>query len=312
MRHFTTAELSKSDTARRKGIDNTPTAVAESNIRGLVDNVLDPLRSAWGRPVVVNSGYRSPELNKAVGGAPGSQHLTGEAADIEDASRGREENKKLFELIIQLGLPFDQLINEFDYNWIHVSFCRTRRRGQVLKSKRVGGKTVYTVLKPPFAKTSILPAALLPLLPLLPLLGGCGTSRIVSGSSERREVEYRTQYIERVDTAYVELPVVSERTATRDTLSRLENDYALSVAEIRRGGVLFHSLETKPARRPVPVIAKEAVRDSVVYRDREVKVETPVEVACPLSSFVKAQIIGFWALFAALAVWICTKIKKFV
>lgn len=161
----------------------------------------------------------------------------------------------------------------------------------------------------PIEKFSILLAA------LLPFLGGCGSSRIVAVSSEQRDsvrVEYRTQYIERIDTAYVDLPVVVERTTTRDTLSRLENDYALSVAEIRNSGELFHSLETKPARRPVTVTTMEVVRDSIVYRDREVKIETPVEVVRPFSRFVKAQIIGFWVLFAALAVWIFTKIKKFV
>lgn len=147
MKYFTIAELCKSDTARRKGIDNSPTNTAEVNILRLVNNVLDPLRTAWGKPIVVNSGYRCAKLNKAVGGDSSSQHLTGQAADIEDASRRREENKKLFELIIKLGLPFDQLINEFDYDWIHVSFSSTSPRKQILAAIKQGSKTIYQTIK---------------------------------------------------------------------------------------------------------------------------------------------------------------------
>lgn len=147
MKYFTIAEFCKSETARRKGIDNSPTNAAEVNILRLVNNVLDPLRTAWGKPIVVNSGYRCAKLNKAVGGASSSQHLTGQAADIEDASRRREENKKLFELIIKLGLPFDQLINEFDYDWIHVSFSSTSPRKQILAAIKQGSKTIYQTIK---------------------------------------------------------------------------------------------------------------------------------------------------------------------
>lgn len=147
MKYFTISEFCKSETARRKGIDNSPTDMAEANILRLVNNVLDPLRTAWGKPIVVNSGYRCAKLNKAVGGASSSQHLTGQAADIEDASRRREENKKLFELIIKLGLPFDQLINEFDYDWIHVSFSSTSPRKQILAAIKQGSKTIYQTIK---------------------------------------------------------------------------------------------------------------------------------------------------------------------
>lgn len=146
MKYFTIAELSKSDTASRLGIDNTPTPAAESHIVQLVNNILDPLRTAWGKSIVVNSGYRCQQLNKAVGGATSSKHLTGEAADIEDASRRKEDNKKLFELIIKLNLPFDQLINEFDYDWVHVSFTAGAPRRQVLAAVKQGGKTVYNTV----------------------------------------------------------------------------------------------------------------------------------------------------------------------
>lgn len=147
MRYFTIYELCKSGTATNKGISNIPSQAELVNLEALVDNILDPLRSAWGKPIVINSGFRCDKLNRAVGGASGSQHKTGEAADIEDSSRNREANRRLFELIRSLGLPFDQLVNEFNYDWIHVSFSRTRRRGQVLEAKKVNGRTVYYTMK---------------------------------------------------------------------------------------------------------------------------------------------------------------------
>ncbi len=145
------------------------------------------------------------------------------------------------------------------------------------------------------------------------LATACGASRIVSGQDTRRDsvrVEYRTERIERIDTVFVELPQSAERTVTRDTLSRLENDLAVSEAAIDTEGYLHHSLETKRRKVPVPVTATAERRDSIIYRDREVYVEKPVEVVRPLSRFVKGQIIGFWALLAAVALFIILKIKK--
>lgn len=130
MKHFTIKELSHSDTALIRGIDNYPTAEAISNLTKLVDNVLDPLREKYGKPVYVSSGYRSPALNRSVNGATSSQHRLGEAADITAGSK--EENKKLFE-IIKKELPHDQLINEKNFSWIHVSYREGRNRKQTLK-----------------------------------------------------------------------------------------------------------------------------------------------------------------------------------
>lgn len=112
-------ELTRSATAEARGIDNTPTTEAAVRLTTLVTHVLDPLREIYGRPITVNSGYRCPQLNAAVGGAKTSQHMRGEAADITAGSK--EENKKLFELI-RKNLPFDQLLNESDYSWVHVSY----------------------------------------------------------------------------------------------------------------------------------------------------------------------------------------------
>lgn len=103
MVYFSIHELSLSYTALAKKIPNEPPPQARDALEALAENVLDPLRKAFGRPIYVNSGYRSPTLNRAVGGAAHSQHTSGEAADITSGSRTL--NRKLFDLIISLGLP---------------------------------------------------------------------------------------------------------------------------------------------------------------------------------------------------------------
>ena len=126
MKHFTIAELSASATAQYRGIDNTPTAEAVENLTLLVENVLDPLREAFGSRILINSGYRCPALNKAVGGTTKSQHISGEAADITAGSKSA--NRRLFNLLRSLRLPVDQVIDEHDFSWIHVSHSRVRNR----------------------------------------------------------------------------------------------------------------------------------------------------------------------------------------
>ena len=133
-KYFNIAELTKSDTATKKKINNVPTKQIETNLNQLVANILDPLREAYGEPIIVSSGYRCPELNKAVGGATSSQHTLGQAADIHTKSNTKEANKKLFDLIKDLKLPYDQLINEYGYKWVHVSYSPRNRR-QVLNIK---------------------------------------------------------------------------------------------------------------------------------------------------------------------------------
>lgn len=127
--HFSLREMTKSSTATRLGIDNTPSKDVLDCLKALCVNVLEPLRKAWGAPIVVSSGYRCPAVNKAVGGAAKSQHMLGQAADIHTVSDDREENKKLWCVLKKLGLPVDQAINEYGYDWIHVSYGpRNRRR----------------------------------------------------------------------------------------------------------------------------------------------------------------------------------------
>lgn len=130
MKYFTIKELSHSDTAMARGIDNYPTSEAISNLTKLVGNVLDPLREKYGKPIRVSSGYRSPILNRSVNGATSSQHIFGKAADITTGSK--EGNRELYD-IIRKELPFDQLIDEKNFSWVHVSFRDGRNRKQTLK-----------------------------------------------------------------------------------------------------------------------------------------------------------------------------------
>ena len=132
MKHFTLRELTKSDTAIRKGIKNIPNRQEEQNLIALIDNVLDPLREAYGKPIIVTSGFRCEELNRLVGGSKTSHHRTGQAADIRTIVDTPEENKKLYDLIIELNLPFDQLIDEYNFDWVHVSYT-SKNRKQILK-----------------------------------------------------------------------------------------------------------------------------------------------------------------------------------
>ena len=126
MKYFTIKELCRSVTAIQKGIDNTPDSTIVNNLNQLVDNILDPLREKYGKPIHVNSGYRCPALNSAVKGSKTSSHLKGLAADITVGSPIK--NKKLFDLIQELNLPYDQLIDEKNYSWIHISFSKKPRK----------------------------------------------------------------------------------------------------------------------------------------------------------------------------------------
>lgn len=138
-KNFQLSEFTSSQTAERNGISNDPGPAELANIQALVDNVLQPLRDAMEDVIIINSGYRSPEVNRMVGGVEDSQHMSGQAADIEILAI---DNKELAQYIIDLGLPFDQLILEFydaqkgpNTGWIHVSFDARGGRKQVLSSK---------------------------------------------------------------------------------------------------------------------------------------------------------------------------------
>lgn len=138
-KNFSYDELIASATAKRLGLDNTPTPEEKEKLRKLAQEILQPIRDAWRSPIVVNSGFRSEAVNKAVGGVKNSQHRLGEAADITIG--GKERNKKLFNFIYKListgKIKVGQLIDEYNYSWIHVSLPRSNGKpnNQILHLK---------------------------------------------------------------------------------------------------------------------------------------------------------------------------------
>lgn len=135
--NFTMAELSATDT----GLANNPTADVLPNLIKLTETILQPLRDMLGKPVNVSSGYRSPEVNKRVGGEALSAHLTGRAADIWVEGMTPYQ---LAKFVQDSGLPYDKVIQE--PSWVHVQIAKEGRepRGQEILAKRVNGKMVYT------------------------------------------------------------------------------------------------------------------------------------------------------------------------
>ena len=121
-KHFSWDELTHSNIAKSKGIDNSiKDEEIRNNLIALVMMVLDPARDRYGDEIRVNSAYRNPEVNKLAKGQPDSQHVKGQAADLTTGSK--EGNKRLYEIIKELG-NYDQLINEYDFSWVHVSYKR--------------------------------------------------------------------------------------------------------------------------------------------------------------------------------------------
>ena len=144
--HFYLEELIKSQTATRLGISNTPSDEIVQNLVALCENVLEPISQQWQAPVVVSSGYRSPELNSMIGGSKTSQHCFGMAADIEIMG---VDNCDLCRWI-ENALDYDQLILEFhnhsegpNSGWVHVSYNQSGNRRQNLTATKSSGKTRY-------------------------------------------------------------------------------------------------------------------------------------------------------------------------
>lgn len=137
-KNFSYDELIASATAKRLGLDNTPSPEEKEKLRKLAEDILQPIRDRWRSPIVVNSAFRSEAVNKAVGGVPTSQHRLGEAADIKVG--GKDRNKKLFKAIYNMiskgEIKVGQLIDEYNYQWIHVSLPRTNKpNNQILHIK---------------------------------------------------------------------------------------------------------------------------------------------------------------------------------
>ena len=145
-KNLTLAEVTRSESAKRNGISNEPTAEHIENFKKLANKIFQPIRSNFGVPIHISSGYRSAALNKFVKGSATSQHCTGEAIDIDMDGTGIS-NKQVFDFI-KTHLKFDQLIWEFgtDKNpdWVHVSYeASGNQRGQILKAIKKSGKTAY-------------------------------------------------------------------------------------------------------------------------------------------------------------------------
>jgi hypothetical protein len=148
--HLNLSEVTRSETAKRRGISNEPTPEHLENFKKLAENIFEPIRKHFGKPIHLSSGYRSKALNAAIGGSASSQHCKGEAIDIDmDGSSNGVTNKMVFDYI-KANLNFDQLIWEFgtkdNPDWVHVSYETTgKQRKQVLRAVKAGGKTTYQV-----------------------------------------------------------------------------------------------------------------------------------------------------------------------
>lgn len=143
--NFSLKELTVSDTATRLGLDNTPNEAVTANLKTLAEQILQPVREHYGKSVKVNSGYRAPEVNAAVGGSKTSDHCKGQAADIEitgvangDLAKYIAENFKFTQVILEFytqGVP--------DSGWVHVSYDSNDLKCQTLTAVKQNGKTVY-------------------------------------------------------------------------------------------------------------------------------------------------------------------------
>ena len=142
-KNFQLNEFTKSVSAIRNDIDNSPSAEHIRNIQLLVKYVLQPLREGLNKPIRITSGYRSEALNKAIKGSKKSQHCKGQAADLQFKVDGVMNNKMVWDKVIELGLPFDQMINEFNYSWIHISYNHEYNRKSLLEAYKESGKTKY-------------------------------------------------------------------------------------------------------------------------------------------------------------------------
>lgn len=144
--HFNLKEFTKSETAIRKRIDNTPNTQHANNLKLVCEKILEPVRKHFGKPVRINSGYRGPALNAAVGGSNKSQHCNGEAVDFEIDGLANPQLAKW----VSENCDFDQIILEFydpkegpNSGWVHASYSAGKNRKQKLTAVSVNGKTVY-------------------------------------------------------------------------------------------------------------------------------------------------------------------------
>ena len=129
-KHITLQEATESATALRMGINNVPNEIELEAMKYVSENLFEPIREWYGKPIKINSFYRCLALNKAVNGSKTSGHVLGNSIDISGSSKA--ENKKIFDFIKTSGLNYDQVINEYDYTWVHISLKKDKNRKQIL------------------------------------------------------------------------------------------------------------------------------------------------------------------------------------
>ena len=142
-KNFVLSEITRSNTAKRKGISNEPKKEHLENLQRIVTKLVQPMRDSLG-PIRVTSGYRSPKLTRSIGGSTKSQHCKGEALDLQFWRDGQMINKEIYSWVLQEGIEFDQMINEFDFAWIHISLKKDKNRKDILEAyKDDDGDTKY-------------------------------------------------------------------------------------------------------------------------------------------------------------------------
>jgi hypothetical protein len=132
-KNFVLSEITRSNTAKRLNISNAPDKEHLRSLQVIIRDLIQPMRDALG-PIRITSGYRSPQLNRAIGGSRKSQHCKGQALDLQFWREGKMCNKEIYEWVIKEGIDFDQMINEFDYAWIHISLRSKDNRKQILEA----------------------------------------------------------------------------------------------------------------------------------------------------------------------------------
>ena len=144
-KNFVLSEITRSNTAKRLGISNEPSKKHLANMQKLITELIQPMRDSIG-PIRISSGYRSPQLNRAIGGSSKSQHCKGQALDLQFWRDGQMCNQEIYKWILNSNLQFDHMINEFDFAWIHISLKEKNNRNQVLEAyKDNDGDTAYKI-----------------------------------------------------------------------------------------------------------------------------------------------------------------------
>jgi len=132
-KNFVLSEITRSNTAKRLNISNAPDKEHLRNLQVIIRDLIQPMRDALG-PIRITSGYRSPQLNRVIGGSRKSQHCKGQALDLQFWKAGKMCNKEIYDWVVKEEIEFDQMINEFNFAWIHISLRDKDNRKQILEA----------------------------------------------------------------------------------------------------------------------------------------------------------------------------------